>query len=50
MNQGKHVIAVMLLIGVAAAGISLWHHYNVSRRAHRVLGPGRGEADLSRRR
>ena len=33
MNQGKHVIAVMLLIGVAAAGISLWHHYNVSRQA-----------------
>jgi hypothetical protein len=38
MNQGKYVIAAMLLVGVVAAGISLWHHYNISRQALEYWG------------
>ena len=46
MNQGKYVIAVMLLIGVVAAGISLWHHSNVSRLALEYWGQNRAKQIL----
>ena len=38
MSHGKYVIAVMLIIGVVAAGISLWHHSRVSRHALEYWG------------
>jgi hypothetical protein len=38
MQQGKYVIALMLAIGVGAAGLSLWHHRNVSRHALQYWG------------
>jgi hypothetical protein len=39
MNQGKYIIATMLLLGLAAAAASFWHHRQASRRVLEYWGP-----------